>query len=99
MPLEPSGITSADTALDSSVISVTTDSPPLTEVTLPARPPAAITGSSICTPSPLPALMTTFEYQTVGEREITRAVMSLSPAAKLLERGSPTSERSSEASR
>src|SRR6266576_4706375 len=89
IPLDPSGITSAETLLDWSVISVTSDWPPTTDVTLPASPPAATTGSSMCTPSELPALMITLEYQTVGEREITRAVTSLPAEAKLLVRWRP----------
>ena len=72
--------------------------PPVTADTLPARPPAAITGSLTSMPEPLPWLMTTLEYQTVGERSITRAVTSFPPAAKLALFVSPVRARSSLAS-
>ena len=48
--------------------------PPVTLVTLPTSPPAAITGWLTRTPSSEPLSILTLEYQTVGERAITRAV-------------------------
>jgi hypothetical protein len=60
-------MTWAGTLLDASVISVTSLVPPVTLVTLPARPPAAITGWFSSTPSPDPLSIFTVEYQTVGE--------------------------------
>ena len=51
MPLAPLGITWADTALVPSVISDTSAVPPVTRLTLPARPPAAITGWFFLIPS------------------------------------------------
>ncbi len=73
MPLAPLGMTWADTALVPSVISDTSAVPPVTRLTLPARPPAAITGWFFLMPSSEPASIFTDEYQTVGERAITRA--------------------------
>ena len=48
-------------------------------VTLPTRPPAAITGWSTRTPSLEPLSIFTLEYQTVGERAITRAARAACP--------------------
>src|SRR3954465_2893409 len=73
MPFAPCGMTWAETALEASVMRVTSAVPPVTRVILPARPPEAITGWSIFTPSLLPLSTFTLEYQTVGERAITRA--------------------------
>ena len=64
------------------MISVTSAVPPVTLVTLPARPPtspssgslpAAITGWSTLMPSLEPLSILMLEYQTFGERAITRA--------------------------
>jgi hypothetical protein len=79
MPLAPSGTIWAETALEASVISVTSAVPPVTLVTLPASPPEAITGWSTRTPSLEPRSIFTVEYQTVGERAITRPVTGLVP--------------------
>ena len=47
--------------------------PPVTVVTLPIRPPAAITGWFSRTPSSEPLSILTVEYQTVADFAITRA--------------------------
>jgi hypothetical protein len=67
MPFAPFGMTCAETALEASVIRVTSLVPPVTRVTLPTRPPAAITGWFSSTPSPDPLSIFTVEYQMVGE--------------------------------
>ena len=73
-PCTPCGTTFAETALAWSVSSVTWEEPPLTEAIRPTRPSPLITGSSTRTPSPSPRSIVTVEYQTVGERAITRPV-------------------------
>ena len=70
------------------------DVPPVTFVTRPARPPAAITGWFTRTPSPEPLSIFTLEYQTVGERAITRADTGLVPCGNPSARPSFTSPRS-----
>ena len=72
------------------MIRVTWEVPPVTEEILPASPSAAMTGSLRAMPSELPLLMPMVEYQTVGERVITRAVTSVAPAVKLASLVSPT---------
>ena len=89
IPAAPSGITCADTALDSSVISVTVAVPPETDVTLPASPPppsppGAITGMSSSIPAPEPLSIWTLDCQLVGERAITRAVTGSVPLREQL---------------
>ena len=81
------------------MISVTWALPPDTRVTLPASPPAAITGWSTRTPSPRPLSILIVEYQTVGERAITRAATGLVPSGKPSVRRRPTRPRSWSASR
>ena len=56
------------------MISVTCAVPPVAEVIRPdqAASPLPITGSSTSTPSLVPLSIVTVEYQTVGERAITR---------------------------
>ena len=56
------------------MISVTSAVPWVTSVTRPTSPSPVTTGSFIFTPSPEPLSIVTVEYQTVGERPITRAV-------------------------
>ena len=56
--------------------------PPVTWGTRPARPPAAITGWSLRTPSSDPLSIFTLEYQTVGDLAITRAVTGWVAAGK-----------------
>jgi hypothetical protein len=56
------------------VIRVTWAVPLVVAVTRPARPSGATTGSSTRTPALEPLSMVTVEYQTTGERPITRAV-------------------------
>ena len=73
-PCAPPGTTLALTALTPSVIRVTTELPPLTEVMRPISPSPVMTGSLAEMPSPEPASMPTVEYQTVGERLVTVAV-------------------------
>ena len=73
-PSGPFGSTLAETALRWSVISVTSAVPWVTSVTRPTSPSPLTTGSLICTPAPEPLSIVTVEYQTVGERPITRAV-------------------------
>ena len=73
-PSGPSGSTRAETALRSSVIRVTTAVPWVTSVIRPASPSPVTTGSFTFTPALEPLSMVTVEYQTVGERPMTRAV-------------------------
>ena len=73
-PSGPFGSTLAEAALRLSVIRVTWAVPWVTSVTRPTRPSPLTTGSLVATPSPEPESMVTVEYQTVGERPITRAV-------------------------
>ena len=80
-------------------MSVTCAVPPVTLVTLPARPPtsppsgslpAAITGWSTFTPSLEPLSIVMLEYQTFGERAITRAATGSVPRGKPSSCFSPT---------
>src|SRR5262245_47977521 len=73
-PSGPLGRTCAETALVWSVISVTSDVPPVVAVTLPTSPSPVTTGSLARTPSPEPTSIVTLEYQTVGERPMMRPV-------------------------
>ena len=107
-PAAPAGITWAPTPIDASVISVTSAVPPVTFETLPARPPsvglesseaAAITGWSSSTPSLEPLSILMLEYQTFGERAITRAVTGSVPCGKPSSLCRPTSPFSCSASR
>src|SRR3954447_12961952 len=66
MPLAPSGTIWADTALEASVISVTSAVPPVTLVTLPARPAEATHRLFAFTPAAQALSIFTVEYQTVG---------------------------------
>ena len=77
MPCTPCGTTLAETALEWSVIRVTWAEPPCHRGTRPTSPSPSTTGSSTATPSPLPTSIVTVEYQTVGERAITRPVTGL----------------------
>ena len=72
-PLAPSGTTCADTPLVWSVISVTCAASAETAETLPTRPSPVTTGWSTRTPWSEPLSIVIVEYQTVGERAITRA--------------------------
>ncbi len=86
IPGTPNSAVRADTPLVRSVMRVTCAASPVTVVTRPTRPSPLTTGSSTSTPSELPRLMLTVEYQSVGERTTTRAVtgpMSLRPASAL----------------
>ena len=56
-----------------SVISVTTDVPPVAVSTLPTSPAPLITGSPRCTPSLVPLLIVKRWYQLLEERIVTRA--------------------------
>ena len=56
------------------MISVTSAVPGVTSVTRPTSPSPLTTGSLIRTPALEPLSIVTVEYQTVGERPITRAV-------------------------
>ena len=78
-PVELPGSTRAVTELFGSVIRVTWEVPRVVGVTLPASPSAATTGSSTRTPALVPWSIVTVEYQTVGERPITRPVTVSSP--------------------
>ncbi len=71
-PCTPCGTTSAETALVWSVISVTCEEPPLTDLIRPTSPSPSTTGSLTWTPSSLPTSIVTVAYQIVGERAITR---------------------------
>ena len=73
-PVTPWGKTWADTPLSPSVISRTSEVPPVALMTLPASPPAAMTGWFTRTPSLVPLSILTLEYHTVGDFAITRAV-------------------------
>src|SRR5215207_4522183 len=107
-PVAPDGITCAPTPIEASVISVTPAVPPVTFVTLPTSPPtsswsgslpAAITGWFTRTPSLEPLSILMPEYQTVGERAITRAVTGRVPCGKPCSSFSPTRPLSWVASR
>src|SRR5215207_9663595 len=107
-PVAPDGITWAATPIEASVIRVTSAVPLLTLVTLPARPPtspasgslpAASTGWSSFTPSLEPLSILMLEYQTVGERAITRAATGSVPRGKPSSCLSPTRPLSCAASR
>src|SRR5215204_2802704 len=107
-PVAPDGITWAATPIEASVIRVTSAVPLLTLVTLPARPPtspasgslaAASTGWSSFTPSLEPLSILMLEYQTVGERAITRAPTGSVPRGKPSSCFRPTSPLSCVASR
>ncbi len=67
------------TELSGSVISVTWAVPLVVAVMRPARPSGAITASSTRMPALVPLSIVTVEYQTVGERPITRAVTASCP--------------------
>ena len=78
-----SAVTRAVTALSASVISVTWAVFGVVWVIFPASPCAATTGSSTRTPSLDPLSIVTVEYQTVGERPITRAVTGSVPSGTM----------------
>ena len=94
-PEGPSGSTFADTALRWSVIRVTREVPEVIAVTRPTRPPPVITGSSSSIPELEPLSIVTVEYQTVGERPITRLVTGSRPSGIPPWRSRLTSARSS----
>src|SRR3954447_11804184 len=79
-PSGPFGSTLAETALRPSVIRVTSAVPFVTSVTRPASPSPVTTGSLIFPPELEPLSMVAVEYQTLGERAITRAVRGVYPA-------------------
>ena len=67
IPPVPTGITSAETDTEPSVISVTWAVPDATPVTFPIRPSPVMTGWSTRIPSPRPLSTWMVEYQSVGE--------------------------------
>jgi dTDP-glucose 4,6-dehydratase len=72
-PLAPSGTSCAETPLVWSVISVTRAASGATSDTRPTRPAPLTTGWSTRRPWSEPLSIVIAEYQTVGERPITRA--------------------------
>ena len=76
MPVGPFGRTSAETALSWSLISSITALPPVRSRTRPTSPSPVTTASLPSIPALEPLSIVTVEYQTVGERPMTRPVTS-----------------------
>ena len=73
--------------------------PDATPVTFPTRPSPVTTGWSTWSPSVRPLSICTVEYQSVGDRAITRAVTGLVPCGNPGLRDRPTIARSCSLSR
>ena len=73
-PGSPERAALAETPNSWSVSSITIALPSETDLTLPTRPSPLTTGWSGLTPSLEPLLISTVEYQVLGERAKTRAI-------------------------